>query len=70
MGEDLPDDLSEKLQLLLVDGVDTAGDRALRKSIYAVGGVMGVLMSSSSLIRSVQPGSGLRGSSDGRTPAD
>lgn len=31
---------------------------------------MGVFMSSSCLIRSIHPGRGLRGSSDGRIPAD
>lgn len=63
----LPEDLSEKLLLVLVvtRGLETAGERALRKSVYAVGGVIGVLMSSC-LIWSAQPGNGLRGSSDGR----
>ena len=70
VGDDLPDDLSEKLALLLVAGLETAGDRALRKSVYAIGGVIGVLMSSSSLTMSAHPGRGLRGSSDGKTPAD
>lgn len=44
----LPEDLSEKLLLVLVvtRGLETAGERALRKSVYAVGGVIGVLMSS------------------------
>ena len=56
--------------LKLLDGLEIAGDRALRKSVYAVGGVMGVLISSSCLIVSSHPERGLRGSSDGRGPAD
>ncbi len=44
-----------------IDGLDSA----LRKSVYATGGVMGVLLSSSSFRRSGVPGYGLRGSSDG-----
>ena len=45
---DLPEDPSEKLLLVLLvaRGLGIAGERALRKSVYAVGGVMGVLMSS------------------------
>lgn len=60
--------LSEKLVfvLLAVDGLDKAGDNALRKSVYAVGGVMGVFKPSSCLIKSAHPGRGLRGSSEGR----
>lgn len=65
MGVDLPEYLSAP-KLMPVVGLDTAGDRALRNSVYAVGGVMGVLISSSSLITLVQPGTGLRGSSEGR----
>lgn len=57
--------------LLPVEGLEMAGDKALRKSRYAVGGVMGVLRSSSCLMKSAQPGRGLRGSSEGRTgPAE
>ena len=77
MGVNFPD-LSEKqvLMLLAVDGLsidgEIAGDKALRKSVYAVGGVMGVRKSlSSCLIKSCQMGRGLRGSSEGRTgPAE
>lgn len=65
MGVDLPEYLSAP-KLMPVAGLDTAGDRALRNSVYAVGGVMGVLISSSSLITLVQPGTGLLGSSEGR----
>ncbi len=66
VGVDLPEYLSP-LKLMPDDrGLDMAGDRALRNSVYAVGGVMGVLMSSSSLMRLFQPGRGLRGSSEGR----
>ena len=63
----LPEDPSEKLVLVLLvtRGLETAGDRALRKSVYAVGGVMGVLMSSC-FMKSAHPGKGLLGSSDGR----
>lgn len=71
-------DLSEKvklkleLRLVAVHGVDTAGDSAFRKSVYALGGVMGVFMSSSTLRKVPHVlGCGLRGSSEGRTrPAD
>lgn len=63
-GVDLPE--SEKLGLLAVAGLDTAGERALRNSVYACGGVMGVLMSSSCLITSRSPETGLLGSSEGR----
>ena len=42
----LPEDLSEKLLLVLARGLETAGERALRKSVYAAGGVIGVLISS------------------------
>lgn len=72
------------LTLLLVDGAEVgvglsgltivtplklAGlESALRKSVYAVGGLMGVLMPSSSLIVNGVPGYGLRGSSEGSTP--
>lgn len=63
---DLGELLSEKLALLLVPGLESAGERALRKSVYAVGGVIGVLMSSSCFITSSRPGIGLFGSSEGR----
>jgi len=53
-------------KLVPVAGLVTAGDSALRNSVYAVGGVIGVLMSSSSLMKLLQPGRGLLGSSDGR----
>ena len=66
LGVDLGEPLSEKLVLLLEPGVETAGERALRKSVYAVGGVIGVLASSSCLMTSRSPGAGLRGSSEGR----
>ena len=56
--------------LKLLDGLEMAGDKALRKSVYAVGGVIGVLRSSSCLMVSSHPERGLRGSSDGRGPAD
>ena len=46
--------------------MEAAGERALRKSVYAVGGVMGVFTSSSCLITSRCPTAGLFGSSDGR----
>ena len=62
---DLGDPLSEKLALLLELGLETAGESALRKSVYAVGGVIGVRASSSCLITSRRPGAGLFGSSDG-----
>jgi hypothetical protein len=65
LGVDLGDPLSEKLGLLLEPGVETAGDRAFRKSVYAVGGVMGVFASSSCLMTSSSPGAGLLGSSEG-----
>jgi hypothetical protein len=70
MGVNLPD-LSEKLKddlmLVAVRGVETAGERALRKSVYAVGGVMGVLrLSSSCLMAPPSAERGLLGSSEGR----
>ena len=52
----------------LVDGVEIAGDMVLRKSVYAVGGVNGVLeRSSSSCLTTTRrsAGSGLRGSCEG-----
>ena len=66
LGVDLGELLSVKLGLVLVAGVETAGDRAFRKSVYAVGGLMGVLVSSSCLTTSRSPGAGLLGSSEGR----
>ena len=66
VGVDLGELLSEKLALRLVPGLEIAGERALRKSVYAVGGVIGVLMSSSCFITSSRPGIGLFGSSEGR----
>lgn len=63
---DFPEDWSEKNELLPVEGLETAGESALRNSVYAVGGVMGVLMSSSCLIMSRKPGAGLLGNSEGR----
>lgn len=63
-GVDLPE--NEKLGLLAVAGLETAGERALRNSVYACGGVMGVLMSSSCLTTSRSPETGLLGSSEGR----
>jgi len=65
LGVDLGDPLSEKLGLLLEPGVETAGDRAFKKSVYARGGVMGVFASSSCLITSSSPSAGLLGSSEG-----
>ena len=67
MGVSLPD-RSAKLKLLLaLIGVDMAGESALRKSMYALGGVMGVFSSSSLLTTSSMADavSGLRGSSEG-----
>lgn len=64
VGVDFPD-LSENTELFPVDGLETAGDSALRNSVYAIGGVMGVLRSSSCLMISRKPGAGLRGSSEG-----
>lgn len=64
VGVDLPD-LSENVKLLPVEGLDIAGERAFRNSVYASGGVIGVLMSSSCLIMSRKPWAGLLGSSDG-----
>ena len=66
LGVDLGELLSEKLGLMLVPGVETAGDSAFKKSVYAVGGVIGVLVSSSCLTTSKSPGTGLLGSSEGR----
>ena len=66
VGVDLGELLSEKLALLLLPGLEIAGDSALRKSVYAVGGVIGVLVSSSCFITSSKPGAGLLGSSEGR----
>lgn len=65
LGVDLGEPLSEKLGLLLELGVEIAGDRAFRKSVYAVGGVIGVLASSSCLITSRSPAAGLLGSCEG-----
>lgn len=50
VGVVLPDDLSPGIGLPMV----------LRKSVYAIGGVMGVLMPSSCLMKSANPGKGLR----------
>ena len=66
VGVDLGELLSEKLALLLLPGLEIAGESALRKSVYAVGGVIGVLVSSSCFITSSKPGAGLLGSSEGR----
>ena len=66
VGVDLGELLSEKLGLRLLPGLEIAGESALRKSVYAVGGVIGVLVSSSCLITSSKPGAGLLGSSEGR----
>lgn len=52
VGVVLPDDLSPGA------GLPLAMD--LRKSVYATGGVMGVLMPSSCLMKSANPGKGLR----------
>lgn len=65
VGVDFPEDLSENTELFPDDGLEMAGERALRNSVYAIGGVMGVLRSSSCLIISRKPGAGLRGSSEG-----
>lgn len=67
-GVDFPEE--EKLALLAVPGLEMAGLRALRNSVYACGGVIGVLRSSSCLITSSIPGAGLLGSSDGRVIDD
>lgn len=67
-GVDLPE--NEKLGLLAVPGLDTAGLRALRNSVYAWGGVIGVVRSSSLLMTSSIPGAGLLGSSEGRVAVD
>ena len=50
VGVVLPDDLSPGIGLPMV----------LRKSVYAMGGVMGVLIPSSCLMKSAKPGKGLR----------
>ena len=66
MGVDLPEARSN-MGLLAVEGVETAGDSALRNSVYACGGVMGVFMSSSScLITSRRSGKGLLGNCEGK----
>lgn len=64
VGVDLPD-LSEKPKLLPVEGLEIAGERAFRNSVYASGGVIGVFISSSCLIMSRKPSAGLLGNSDG-----
>lgn len=64
VGVDLPD-LSENVKLLPVEGLEIAGERAFRNSVYASGGVIGVLTSSSCLIKSSKPSAGLLGNSDG-----
>lgn len=64
VGVDLPE-MSEKLKLLPVEGLEIAGERAFRNSVYASGGVIGVFISSSCLIMSRKPSAGLLGSSDG-----
>lgn len=64
VGVDLPD-LSEKVKLLPVEGLEIAGERAFRNSVYASGGVIGVFISSSCLIISRKPSAGLLGSSEG-----
>lgn len=65
VGVDLGELLSEKLGLLLLPGLEIAGESALRKSVYAVGGVIGVLVASSCFITSSNPSAGLLGSSEG-----
>lgn len=67
-GVDLPE--NEKIGLLAVPGLETAGLRALRNSVYAWGGVIGVVRSSSLLIISNIPGIGLLGSSEGSVVVD
>jgi hypothetical protein len=52
VGVFLPDDLSP--------GMGLAREIVLRKSVYAMGGVMGVLMPSSCFMKSAKPGRGLR----------
>ena len=50
-----------------MEGVDNAGDSALRNSVYAEGGVIGVFKSSSSfLMASNRPAAGLFGNAEGR----
>ena len=67
-GVDFPEE--EKHGLLAVPGLETAGLRALRNSVYACGGVIGVVRSSSFLITSNIPGAGLLGSSEGNVAVD
>jgi hypothetical protein len=62
---DLSVKLKELRMLAAVMGVDKAGERARRKSVYAVGGVIGVFISSSCLIRFTLRSNGLLGSSEG-----
>jgi hypothetical protein len=52
VGVVLPDDLSP--------GIGLFKAMVLRKSVYAIGGVMGVLIPSSCLMKSAKPGKGLR----------
>ena len=65
VGVDLPENWSEKRELLPLDGLEMAGESALRNSVYAMGGVMGVFKSSSRLMTLSNAEAGLRGSSDG-----
>ena len=66
IGVDLPE-MRSKRGLLPVEGVERAGESALRNSVYACGGVMGIFMSSSScLITSRRSGKGLLGNWEGK----
>lgn len=67
-GVDFPED--EKHGLRAVPGLDTAGLKAFRNSVYAWGGVIGVVKSLSLLMTSSIPGAGLRGSSDGKVAVE
>lgn len=68
LGVDLPDDSSKELLLgnaLLGLPAERTGVRVLRKSVYATGGVIGVLISSSCLMALSELGNGLK-ISDGK----
>lgn len=67
-GVDFPDD--EKLGLRTVPGLEMAGLRAFRNSVYACGGVIGVVRLASLLITSSIPVAGLLGSSEGSAAVD
>ena len=58
LGVSFPDDSSEVEKLLTSEprGLTRTGVSALRKSVYALGGVIGVFMSSSCLMTPAMPG--------------